>query len=129
MTKAERNSNEQTFNATRSGAAHLLNGQTVVRIKSKNTRKATFLLALFTLAGLAESRIVYQNDFQSAEVGKVPAEFLVLDGGFMVKEAEGNKFLELPGSPLENFAVQFGPAQVLEIAVSARINGKAQGRR
>ena len=47
----------------------------------------------------------------------------------MVKEENGNKFLELPGSPLDSFAVQFGPTESSDIAVSARINGTSKGRR
>src|SRR5436309_127004 len=78
---------------------------------------------------LAQTKALYQNDFEKTEVGKIPAEFLVLDGNFVVKQEATNKFLELPGSPLENFAVQFGPPEISDISVSARINGKAQGRR
>src|SRR5207249_11544321 len=66
---------------------------------------------------------------EKAEVGKVPADFLVLEGGFSVKEEGGNKFLELPGAPLDSFAVQFGPTESAGIAVSARINGTGKGRR
>jgi hypothetical protein len=72
---------------------------------------------------------LYENNFQQAEPGKVPDDFLVLDGGFVVKEADGRKFLELPGSPLETFAVQFGPARSNDVAVSAAIQGTAKGRR
>src|SRR5437660_7625411 len=78
---------------------------------------------------LAQTKALYQNDFEKAELGKVPTEFLVLDGGFIVKEEGGNKFLELPGSPLESFAVQFGPTESSDLSVTARIKGIAQGRR
>jgi len=84
-------------------------------------------LASFPL--FAEDKLPYQQDFEKAEVGKVPADFLVLDGGFVVKEGHGNKFLELPGAPLETFAVQFGPAETDNLSVSAFINGSAKGRR
>jgi len=77
----------------------------------------------------AESKTLYENNFEKAEVGQVPSDFLVLDGSFAVKEEGGNKFLELPGTPLDSFAVQFGPAQTENVAVSARINGMAKGRR
>ena len=81
------------------------------------------------LCALAQSNVLYQNDFQKAEVGKVPEDFLVLDGAFAVKQEGTNKFLELPGSPLESYGVQFGPAEVSDLAVAARINGTAKGRR
>src|SRR5438552_15349770 len=86
-------------------------------------------IALWSLSAIAQTKPLYENNFEKAEVGKVPSDFLVLDGGFVVKEEGGNKFLELPGAPLESFAVQFGPSETSDIAVSARINGTAKGRR
>ena len=77
----------------------------------------------------ADSKPLYQNDFEKAEIGKVPDEFLVLDGGFAVKEENGNKFLELPGAPLDSFGVLFGPTEKENLAVSARIFGTSKGRR
>jgi hypothetical protein len=55
-------------------------------------------------------KFLYQNNFEQAAVDKVPEEFLVLDGGFVVKEINGNKVLQLPGAPLETFGVLFGRA-------------------
>src|SRR4051812_44328057 len=52
----------------------------------------------------------YEKHFDKADVGKVPEDFLVLDGGFVVKEEDSNRFLELPGAPLDSYAVQFGPS-------------------
>ena len=44
--------------------------------------KCVFLaIALSSLVAAAES-VLYQNDFNKLEVGKVPEELLVLDGGF-----------------------------------------------
>src|SRR5438477_196552 len=40
------------------------------------------------LVVLAQTKELYQNDFEKAEAGKVPADFLVLDGGVVVKEGE-----------------------------------------
>ena len=81
----------------------------------------------------AEERSVteplYNNDFESAEVGKMPDEFLVLDGDFLVKSDGANSFLELPGSPLESFGVMFGPTENAGVAVTARIFGTTRGRR
>lgn len=72
---------------------------------------------------------LYQNDFAQAVVGKLPDDFMALNGEFAVKEEGGNKFLELPGTPLDTFSVQFGPAETAGVAVSARVFGTAKGRR
>src|SRR5882762_3737092 len=90
----------------------------------------SFALSFCLLSASAgDSKSLYQNDFEKAEIGKVPDEFLVLDGGFVVKEENGNKFLELPGAPLDSFGVLFGPTEKEGIAVSARIFGTGKGRR
>jgi len=86
-------------------------------------------LALFSISVLAESKPFYENNFEKAEVGKVPPDFLVLDGAFSVKEESGNKFLELPGAPLDSFAVLFGPTESSNVVVSVTISGTAKGRR
>src|SRR5207248_2936754 len=88
-------------------------------------------LAFFclSLTGFAGGKTLYKNDFEKAEVGQVPPDFLVLDGGFVVKEEDGNKVLELPGAPLDSFALQFGPVETENVALSARAKGTAKGRR
>jgi hypothetical protein len=75
----------------------------------------------------AASPMLYQNDFEKAT--NVPDDFLVLEGAFGVKEEGGNKFLELPGAPLDTFGVLFGPTENSDVAVSARIFGTGKGRR
>jgi hypothetical protein len=70
----------------------------------------------------------YANDFQSAEVGSVPDDFLVLQGAFSVQEQDGHRFLELPGAPLESFGLLFGPTERANLAVSARVQTGARGR-
>jgi hypothetical protein len=77
----------------------------------------------------AETAALYQNNFEKAELEKVPDDMLVLDGGFAVKEEGGNKFLELPGAPLETFGVLFGPTEASGVTVTARIHGVGKGRR
>jgi hypothetical protein len=90
--------------------------------------KALFVLTLLAATALAQDA-VYKNDFQSAEVGKVPQELMVIDGGFAVREEGGNKFLELPGAPLDTFGLLFGPTEKENRAVSAKIFGTTKGRR
>jgi hypothetical protein len=72
---------------------------------------------------------LYSNGFEKAEPGKVPEDIMVLEGGFTVREADGNKFLELPGAPLETFGLLFGPTETENVRSSARIYGTGKGRR
>jgi hypothetical protein len=86
------------------------------------------LFALLAPSAFAE-KILYENNFEKAGLNQVPADFLVLDGEFSVKESDGNKFLELPGSPLDTFGVLFGASTNAGVTVSARIYGTSKGRR
>lgn len=74
-------------------------------------------------------KTLYENNFEKAELDKVPSEFLVLDGGFAVKQDGTNKLFELPGAPLETFSVLFGPTVEADVAVSAKFRGTPKGRR
>lgn len=87
------------------------------------------LLTLPCAARAADPTPIYENTFDAAAMDKVPEDMLVLDGGFAVKEEGGNKFLELPGAPLETFGVLFGPTEPSGLSVSARIHGAGKGRR
>lgn len=84
---------------------------------------------VLTSCAAAGSKPLYENNFEQAKLDAVPEDFLVLDGEFKVKEEAGNKFLELPGDPLDNFGVLFGPTQTEGVAASARIHGTGKGRR
>jgi hypothetical protein len=88
-----------------------------------------FLFLTFHARADDAAKILYQNNFEKAATGPVPDDFLVLDGDFAVKESDGNKYLELPGSPLDTFGVLFGPTTNAGVCVSARIYGTARGRR
>jgi hypothetical protein len=72
---------------------------------------------------------IYQNDFSREQIGRMPDDFLVLEGAFAVREESGNRFIELPGAPLESFGVLFGPVEKEDVAVHARIYGTARGQR
>src|SRR5258706_4830965 len=99
----------------------------------KNRASITLLIGSLgfsvSLPLLAQTKPLYENSFEKADVGKLPDGFLALDGGFVVKEEEGNKVLELPGAPLDSFSVQFGPTESSDIAISARIKGRSEERR
>lgn len=97
--------------------------------KSKDGWKIWMAFFALMTGFSAPSQILYENNFEKEQIGKVPEDFLVLDGGFAVKEEAGNRFLELPGSPLDSYSVQFGPTESSNIVVSARINSTAKGRR
>jgi hypothetical protein len=100
----------------------------------KTIRRAVILagIVLSIAAGglrAQDNKPLYENNFESAEIDKVPDDFLVLDGAFTVKSDGTNKFLELPGAPLDSFGVLFGPTEKSDLEVSARIKGTSRGRR
>jgi hypothetical protein len=77
-----------------------------------------------------EGKVLYENNFEKAAAGALPEGMLALDGDFKVKETNGNKVLELPGAPAENFyGALFGPATNWGVCVSARIFGTGTSRR
>jgi len=90
---------------------------------------ALFFLLLTFHAGADGAASLYENNFEKAAAGPLSDDFLVLDGDFSVKESEGNKYLELPGAPLDTFGALFGPTTNAGVCVSARIYGTAKGRR
>lgn len=90
---------------------------------------AGWLAARGAVGGVGAVEPLSTEDFSQIEVGKVPDSFLILEGQFGVREEAGNRFLELPGAPLESFAAIFGPASKDENAAQARFFGTGQGRR
>ena len=95
------------------------------------------LLSLVLLAASAPDRAcaapektLYHNDFEAAEVGKLPAEMMVMSGDFAVRQdAKEGRFLELPGEPLDTFGLLFGPTPAGEATASARFFGTKKGRK
>jgi hypothetical protein len=87
------------------------------------------VVAFNAISSFAEVKTLFKNNFQEEAPGKVPESFLVLDGAFAVKADGQDKFLELPGAPLDTFGVLFGPTEKSDLAVTARIHGTAKGRR
>ncbi len=81
------------------------------------------------MAGEEKGKVLYHNDFSKGEVGKLPDEMLLLDGGFAVQEVNGNKVLQLPGAPLDTFGVLFGPTEAANLAISVRVHSVRKGRR
>ena len=87
------------------------------------------VVSVGTVPAAELAKPLYQNNFNTNEVGKLPEEMLLLDGGFAVQEVAGNKVLQLPGAPLETFGVLFGPTEASGLALSARVHSTKKGRR
>ena len=86
------------------------------------------IAAIIVLTGSPDDTVLFESDFEIANLDSVPEELMVLAGGFSVKDTGGNKALELPGDPLEDFGALFGPAESDSIAVRARIYSERSKR-
>ncbi len=97
-----------------------------------------------TIGSAIAAEPLYHTDFKDIEIGEVPDDMLVFDGDFAVREFEGKKVFELPGSPLETFGFLFGPNVIFTddetkfktgeqelkgFTVSARVQSAKNGRR
>ena len=71
----------------------------------------------------------YTNDFESQAIGEPPKDLLVISGAFSVQADGGNKFLELPGAPLDTFGALFGPMGKDGGNVSAKFYATKVGRK
>ena len=93
--------------------------------------RAVFITAIAALSVSAQARadnVLFKSDFESAKADSVPEELMILAGQFSVKEIGGNKALELPGTPLEDFGALFGPAESDGVAVRARVRSESTKR-
>jgi hypothetical protein len=73
---------------------------------------------------------LYQNDLQRLEAGKLPDEFLVLGGDFLIAKDADNVLIELPAEPIDAFGLLYGPTFKNEgSTASARFFGTKKGRR
>ena len=96
-----------------------------------NNRPIFIIAAIIALTGNAQTptdKVLFQSDFESANADSVPEELMILSGQFSVKEGGGNKALELPGTPLEDFGALFGPAESDGVAVRARVRSESTKR-
>jgi hypothetical protein len=107
--------------------------RTEANMKGPNLLISCLAFLIFCLTPCASAqgagKVLYETNFEKTAVGQVPDDFLVLDGNFAVQESDGNKYLELPGAPLDTFGVLFGPSTNVGVCVSARIYGTGKGRR
>lgn len=81
------------------------------------------------VAKAADSKIVYSQSFSTNDVGSTPDELLVLDGQFAVQKDESNRWLELPGAPLESYGFLFGPSESSGVQAGVRVWTTKQGRK
>ena len=86
------------------------------------------IVALTASAQTPREKVLFKSDFESVNADSIPEELMVLGGQFSVKEIDGNKALELPGTPLEDFGALFGPAESDGVAVRARIRSESTKR-
>ena len=96
-----------------------------------NSRAIFIIAAIVAVTGSADTpndKILFKSDFESANLGSLPEELMVLAGEFSVSDIGGNKALELPGNPLEDFGALFGPAESDGIAVRARVFSESSKR-
>ncbi|MBL62240.1 MAG: hypothetical protein CMI30_02420 [Opitutae bacterium] len=74
--------------------------------------------------------MVYENDFSSYPVGEEPDDLFILDGDFAVREIDGNKVLSLPGDPVGDFGILFGPrVKGKPVELRCRVSSTRKGRR
>lgn len=78
----------------------------------------------------AEPAVLFTEDFTKVPDGELPdPPFKLLDGQFKVTAEGDQRFVELPGAPLESFGFLFGPSQPSGVEVTARILGTKTGRK
>src|SRR5688572_24289616 len=96
----------------------------------KNLYLCSVLLVGMVLSSSAQPAApTYSQDFEKCAVDAVSDEFLILDGAISVKADGGNKFLELPGAPLDTFGLLFSAAEKANYGAQARVFGTGKGRR
>jgi len=80
------------------------------------------LLVIFAALILISADVpsTYHQDFQNSPDGSLPEELLVINGAFAVKADGNDKFLQLPGEPLDTFGFMLGSDETNSIQCSIR---------
>jgi len=74
--------------------------------------------------------VEFEEDFSSLEVGSEPENLFILDGAYAVSQQENDKRLTLPGSPVGDFGLLFGPrVREKSLSLSFSFLTSRQGRR
>lgn len=90
------------------------------------------LLLCFTLApvlAISAWADEYVQDFEKAELGYPPDEFMVIDGEFEVVEHEGGKLIKVPADPIMECGFLFGKSSKNAMTVEAKTFAEKRGRR
>src|SRR5260221_7350217 len=98
-------------------------------MKSLLPLAVAFAGLLCSVSAGADAKPIYENNFESAAVDKAPEGAMAIAGDFTVKQEGGNKFLELPGEPLDTFGILFGSAGQADLSASAKFFGTKVGRK
>ena len=61
--------------------------------------------------GIATWNVEFSEDFSGVDLDAEPESIFILDGEYTVKEDGNNKCLSLPGSPMGDFGLLFGPRE------------------
>ncbi|MBN37347.1 MAG: hypothetical protein CMI29_02670 [Opitutae bacterium] len=74
--------------------------------------------------------VEFEESFSSVEVGSEPENLFILDGAYAVSEEDDNRRLTLPGSPVGDFGLLFGPrVREKSLELSFSFLGMKKGRR
>ncbi|HYR59461.1 MAG TPA: hypothetical protein VEO95_12560 [Chthoniobacteraceae bacterium] len=98
-------------------------------MKSLIPLAVAFAGLLCSVSAGADVKPIYENNFESAALDKAPEGAMAIAGDFLVKQEGGNKFLELPGEPLDTFGILFGPAGQTDLSATAKFFGTKTGRK
>ncbi len=74
--------------------------------------------------------VEFEENFSSLEVGSEPENLFILDGAYAVSQEENDKRLTLPGSPVGDFGLLFGPrVREKSLSLSFSFFATKKGRR
>ncbi len=74
--------------------------------------------------------VEFEENFSSLEVGSEPENLFILDGAYAVSQEDNDKRLTLPGSPVGDFGLLFGPrVREKSLELSFSFLGTKKGRR
>ena len=96
----------------------------------KNSNQGKDIASKASLPEPPKERAVYENNFSAYALGAEPEDLFILDGDFSVKEEQKNKVLALPGVPIGDFGILFGPRlKGKPIELRCRMFSTRKGRR
>lgn len=74
--------------------------------------------------------VEFEENFSSLELGSEPENLFILDGAYVVSQEQNDKRLTLPGSPVGDFGLLFGPrVREKSLSLSFSFLASKKGRR